>query len=129
MRDVLHDLGIVSIDEVSDSYAAVPLVRNNPYDLVVCEWNDSPISGIDVVRTVRGVGHDTAVLLISSDVCTKRTVEALETGANGLLAKPFSESRLREKVMRIISSLAPPPDFVHASRLERFHGDDTWMPR
>jgi CheY-like chemotaxis protein len=124
IRELMHDLSVTRIDEASDVEAALLLVKSNHYDLVLCEWNDARVTGIDLVRVVRHspVGHDTPVLLISHEASARQTVEALEAGANGLLSKPFSTTRLCEKVMRIIAAHPPVSDFAS----ERPSREDTW---
>lgn len=126
LREQMHDLGFVRVDETADAPSAITLVLNNHYDLVICEWNGSQFSGLQLVRAVRDapMARSTPFLLISEDGSAKRTVEALEAGANGLLVKPYSEARLGDKVMRIVSSAEPAP----AVRAEHPHGDDTWLP-
>lgn len=53
------------------------------------------------------------MLLISGDVSAKRTVDAYEAGVSGLVAKPFVNEELCEKVLRIIASIAPVTEFSY----------------
>lgn len=127
LREHMRDLGFVRIDDACDARAALTLIQSDRYDLVLCEWNSAPFNGLELVRAVRqgSVARQTPFLLISDDGSARRTVEALEAGANGLLLRPFSESRLGEKVMRIVTSHAAPLD---AARAQSAHREDTWLP-
>ncbi len=95
--------------------------------LLIVDHNEAIRTGIQVVRWVRHapVANDTPVVLLSDDGSASRTVEALEAGANGLLAKPFSTSRLCDRVTRIIASHAPVAETGPANRVSR---EDTWSP-
>lgn len=114
IRELLQDLGFVSIDEAPDGAAALTLFREKPYDLVLTDWNMPTLSGIDLLRAIRTgpVRHETPVVLFTADVSARRMVEALESGANGFVAKPFAVPALCEKILRIIASVAPRSEFV-----------------
>jgi two-component system chemotaxis response regulator CheY len=96
------------------------MFQSNAYDIVLSDWNMPFLSGLDLLRSIRSssVRGDTAVLLLSSEMTAKRSVEALESGVNGVLEKPFKMAKLCEKVSRIIAALAP----VTQSRSERLAG-------
>jgi two-component system chemotaxis response regulator CheY len=109
LREVMHDLCIVEIDEACDGRAALAMFQSNPYDLVLSDWNMPFLSGLELLRAIRvsPVRGDTAVLLLSSEMNAKRSVEALELGVNGVMEKPFRVAKLCDKVQRIIAALAP----------------------
>lgn len=114
IRELLQDLGFVSIDEAADGAAALSLFREKPYDLVLTDWNMPSLSGIDLLRAIRTgeVRHETPVVLFTADVSARRMVEALESGANGFVAKPFAVPALCEKILRLIAAVAPRTEFV-----------------
>ena len=58
-------------------------------------------------------GKVVPVILISCDVSPKRAREAMEAGVSGLVAKPFVNVNLCNKVLRILSSLAPVSDSIY----------------
>ena len=120
LREMMHDLGIVQVDEASDGRAALMMFQTNAYDIVLSDWNMPFLSGLELLRAIRGssVRGDTAVLLLSSEMTAKRSVEALESGVNGVLEKPFKMAKLCEKVSRIVAALAP----VTQTRSERLAG-------
>lgn len=120
LREMMHDLGIVQIDEASDGRAALMMFQTNAYDIVLSDWNMPFLSGLELLRAIRSssVRGDTAVLLLSSEMTAKRSVEALESGVNGVLEKPFKMAKLCEKVSRIVAALAP----VTQTRSERLAG-------
>ena len=110
LRNVVHEvmqgLGIVNVDEAPDGGAALRLFHEKPYDLVLTDWNMPFVTGIELLRTIRhgSVRSETPVVLFTADVSARRLVEALESGANGFVAKPFVMPTLCEKILRIIAS-------------------------
>lgn len=127
MCEVMHEVGIQSIDEASSGAAALELFHANQYDVVVTDWNMPQVTGIDLLKAIRQAGdkRDTPVLVVTANVTARRVVEAIEAGANGFIAKPFVTPALEEKVLRILASLppvtdpprltVPPPRLVHRS--------------
>jgi CheY-like chemotaxis protein len=109
LRELLYDLSIEEIDEASDGRAALAMFERKEYDLVLSDWNMPFLSGLELLRAIRRspVRADTAVLLLSSEMTSKRSVEALESGVNGVMEKPFRVAKLCDKVQRIIAALAP----------------------
>lgn len=114
VHGLLQELGFVNIDEAADGAAALSLFREKPYDLVLTDWNMPSLSGIELLRAIRGgpVRNETPVVLFTGDVSARRMVEALESGANGFVAKPFVVPSLCEKILRIIASVPPTSEFV-----------------
>ncbi|MDP1830403.1 MAG: response regulator [Archangium sp.] len=114
IRELLQDLGFVTIDEAPDGAAALSLFLEKPYDLVLTDWNMPSLSGIELLRAIRSgdVRNQTAVVLFTGDMSARRMVEALESGANGFVAKPFAVPALCDKILRIIASVPPKSEFV-----------------
>jgi two-component system chemotaxis response regulator CheY len=114
IRELMVELGFVTIDEAPDGGAALKLFHEKPYDLVLSDWNMPFVTGIELLRAIRSgsVRNETPVVLFTADVSARRMVEALESGANGFVAKPFVVPALCEKILRIISTLPPRSDFV-----------------
>ncbi len=117
VRELLHDLGVTSVDEAPNGRAALTLFQSNHYDLVLTDWHMPFVTGVELLRSIRHgeAGRKTPVLILSSDVSPERTREALNAGANEFVAKPFAPARLCEKVLRFIAPLAQMPDSLIAA--------------
>ena len=113
VRELMKDLGLVSIDEASNGRVGLALFESNHYDLVLTDWNMPFVNGLELLRRIRRacVGSKTPVVLLSSDVSEARALEALSAGASEFLGKASAPTKLREQVLRLVSSLAPKPDF------------------
>ena len=55
IRDLMHELGFVIIDEAPDGRSALELFHKSPYDLVLTDWNMPYLTGIELLRAIR---HD-----------------------------------------------------------------------
>lgn len=106
---LLQSMGFGAIDEARDGHDALALFRRKPYDVVISDWQMPRVSGLELLRAIRGGGEraETPVLMLTGDITAARCREAIDAGANGVLAKPFRATELCEKLSRVVSSLPP----------------------
>ncbi len=109
----LTELGFPAIDHAVDGLDALQQFHRGHYDLVITDWNMPRATGIELLRAIRTAPEhgETPVLVLSGHVTTARVVEAIEAGANGFVAKPWLFPALSDKVLRLVSGLAPVTDF------------------
>lgn len=85
-------------------------------DLIVSNWEMSPIDGMMFLRWVRrhkdSPDRFTPFLMITSYTEPERILKAREMGVNEMLAKPFSIKHIGEKLVSIIEK---PRQFVHTA--------------
>lgn len=89
-------------DLARDGESAELLAYENGYDLVILDWTIPPPTGIELLRSWRSDGNSTPVLMLTArDEVTDR-VDALDSGADDYLSKPFA---LKELLARTRSLL------------------------
>jgi two-component system chemotaxis response regulator CheY len=107
-RIVVKALGIVGINETmeaGDGLEALAAAKESEFDLILLDWNMPKMSGIDALRTLRQQGDKTPVIMVTTEAEKNRVIEAIKTGANEYLIKPFSPDQLAEKVKNVIPAL------------------------
>ena len=85
--------------------AAVELLDSEKVDLVITDLKMPKIGGMDLVRHVRENFRDTEVMMITGYPSIEGAVEAIKTGAEEYLAKPFTDEELAEAVRRALDKL------------------------
>lgn len=70
---------------------AVRILEVEPVDLVITDLKMPGASGLDLVRHVRENHRDTEVMMITGYPSLEGAVQAVKTGAEEYLAKPFTE--------------------------------------
>ncbi len=108
-----------SVVTASGAADALALLSFTPVDLVLTDLKMPGLSGLDLVRHVRENLKETEIVVITGYATIGGAVEALRTGAEDYLAKPFTDEELREAVERALRKLrgrkaesAPPPASV-----------------
>jgi two-component system response regulator PhoP len=76
--------------------------REYPIDLAVIDIGLPGISGIEVIRTLRGEGRDFPVLILTARSRWQEKVEGLEAGADDYLTKPFQFEELSARLRALI---------------------------
>jgi len=84
---------------------AIQIAESTPIDLVITDWKMPKVSGIDFVRHVRANHRDTEVIMITGYPSIDGAVEAVKTGAEEYLPKPFTDEELLAAVRRALEKL------------------------
>ena len=106
-RIVIKALGIVGITdatEAGDGAEAVKAATTTDFDLILLDWNMPKMSGIDALKALRAAGKKTPVIMVTTEAEKSRVIEAIKTGANDYLIKPFSPDQLAAKVKGILGA-------------------------
>ncbi len=84
---------------------AVDFLNTTRVDLVVTDMRMPKATGLDLVRHVRENLKDTAVLMITGYPSIEGAVQAIKTGAEDYLAKPFTDGEFLAAVSRVLAKL------------------------
>lgn len=85
---------------------ALAVLETTPVDLVITDYRMPKVSGLDLVRHVRQNLGDTEVLMITGYASIEGAIEAIKTGAEEYLSKPFTDEELFEAVRRALEKRA-----------------------
>lgn len=109
MRKVLTGallrVSIEDVDEACDGQEAVDLINaGNSYDIILMDWNMPNMSGIDAVRAIRGLGNTVPIIMVTTEAEKERVIEAVKSGANSYIIKPFSPQAIVSKLQEVINA-------------------------
>jgi two-component system, chemotaxis family, chemotaxis protein CheY len=97
----LNSLGITDVIEAGDGEEAYnKLGENMPIDLIMLDWNMPVMDGISLLRKVRSEAkyQGVKIIMCTSESEKTKVVDALKSGANNYLVKPFTPEALKEKL-------------------------------
>lgn len=81
---------------------AIGLLRVYKYDAIVLDWDMPKISGIEVLKQLRGKGDMTPVLMLTGKTEVSNKETGLDTGADDYLVKPFDGRELKARVRAML---------------------------
>ncbi|MBP8981362.1 MAG: response regulator [Syntrophobacterales bacterium] len=96
--DALHQCGYMSVQEADNGREALNILKKDLYDLVISDVMMPYMNGMDLLRNLKELQPDTAVIMITGQPATDLTVSAMKKGAVDLIKKPFNISDLLYKV-------------------------------
>ena len=89
------DIDTKEVKEAENGLQALEVLKDFAPDLILSDWNMPEMSGIELLRALRGAGWTTRFFLVTSESTPAKRAEAIEAGAHGLLAKPFDADTFR----------------------------------
>lgn len=98
--------GITDTVEAGDGAEAIEATKADKFDIILLDWNMPRMSGIECLRELRTSGDKTPVVMVTTEAEKSRVIEAIKTGANDYLIKPFSPDQLAAKVKTVIGAVA-----------------------
>ena len=101
LRSGLIDSGY-AVDATAEGDEALWYVQDSAYDVVILDLMLPGISGLEVLRRMRGAGHTVHVLVLTARDSIADRVEGLDLGADDYMVKPFAFDELRARLRALV---------------------------
>jgi two-component system chemotaxis response regulator CheY len=104
VKNLLKQIGFDNVDEASDGGSALQMMKQKKYGLVISDWNMTPVTGIDLLRSVRQDDNlkATPFIMVTAESKTENVVEAKKAGVSNYIVKPFSSEILKGKISSVL---------------------------
>jgi two-component system phosphate regulon response regulator PhoB len=90
------------VREAADGDAAWQCIADQRPDLVILDLSLPGMSGLDLLRRLRGAGDQTPVVVLSGRGGEHDRIAGLDLGADDYLVKPFSPGELAARVRSVL---------------------------
>lgn len=109
VRNLLKELGFTNVDEAEDGVVALQKLRGDAFHFVVSDWNMPNMTGIDLLKAIRGDAalKHLPVLIVTAEAKKENIIAAAQAGASGYVVKPFTAATLEEKLNKIFKTMPP----------------------
>jgi two-component system, chemotaxis family, chemotaxis protein CheY len=106
IRNLLRQLGFVDVDDAADGSAALTKMNARQYGLVISDWNMEPMTGYDLLKTVRAHPSLSATpfIMVTAESKTENVVAAKQAGVNNYIVKPFNAETLKSKIEAVFGA-------------------------
>jgi len=105
IKNLLGQLGFNNVDDATDGKMALDLMKGKSYGLVISDWNMEPMTGLDLLKSVRGSNDNhkaVPFIMITAESKTENVVAAKEAGVNNYIVKPFNAETLKQKMSSVL---------------------------
>jgi len=103
--DHLKKLGAQNIQMATNGAEALKLLQNQPFDIVISDWNMPVMTGLELLKAIRSNPklHALPVMMITAEAERARIMEAIANGVSDLLVKPYSAGSLYDRALKALS--------------------------
>jgi DNA-binding NtrC family response regulator len=101
LSTLLRQIGY-AVTSTHSGEAALDLLRNQYFDLIVSDLFLPGISGIDILKKVKEISPRTCFILITGNASAETAVEAMKEGAFDYVTKPFNFEKLKIQVAKAL---------------------------
>jgi len=102
MRKIIEPLGF-EISEVENGQEALDICKKQNFTLIMLDWNMPVMTGIEFLKALRALAdiEQPQVIFCTTENEFNKIQEALISGANEYVMKPFDEEIIRGKLEQL----------------------------
>jgi CheY-like chemotaxis protein len=93
-----------SIRHASDNHAALAVVQESPFDLIITSEKTSGREDVELLRKIRQMRPHTRLIILSDETTPAYVVDSMKEHAFSYFSKPFSLNSLSDMVQNAIDS-------------------------
>lgn len=107
VRNLLKELGFTRVEEAADGVEALDKLRTGDFQFIVSDSAMPEMDGLTLLRSVRSdpALKEVPFLMIVADKKKESLVAAIQAGASGCIAKPFTADALQEKLNTVFEKM------------------------
>jgi len=95
-------LAVDDIYEAGDGIEGLSVLGSKSVDLVLSDINMPNMDGLEFIKQVRGNGNNVPIVMITTEGGEDIINEAISSGANSSIKKPFTTDQLNKKLGGLI---------------------------
>lgn len=100
--NLLKQLGFGNVDEATDGSMAIEMIKQKKYGLIISDWNMEPMSGLDLLKHVRGNNDNVPFIMVTAESKTENVIAAKQAGVSNYIVKPFNAETLKQKMTAVL---------------------------
>ena len=107
IRNLLRQLDFQNVAEASDGASALQLLENQPFSLIISDWNMEPMTGLQLLREVRKSPRTKHIsfIMITAESKTENVIAAKQAGVSNYIVKPFNAETLKAKLASVLGPM------------------------
>jgi two-component system, chemotaxis family, chemotaxis protein CheY len=107
VRNLLKQLGFENVEESEDGQQAFSKLKEEKYHFIISDWNMPNMTGIELLQNVRRDPELKGLpfLMVTAESEKEKVIEAIKSGVNNYIIKPFTAEILKEKMEKIFQKM------------------------
>ena len=106
LKNLLKQLGFSNVEAAMDGGEALTLLQGSSFDFIISDWNMEPMTGIELLKEVRGnekLKH-IPFIMITAESKTENVIAAQQAGVSNYIVKPFNAETLKGKMASVLGA-------------------------
>jgi len=108
-KKVLADLGYTDIVETDNALSAQVKLEAMRIDLILLDWNMPGMDGLTFLKTIKALGAETPVIMVTTEAQKEHIIAALQAGAASYVLKPFTPEILQKRIQDVLQKANASP--------------------
>ena len=106
IRSLLTQLGFINIDEAYNGSEALVRLQEKKYELIISDWNMEPMTGLELLKSVRADENLKSVpfIMVTAESKTDNVIAAKQAGVSNYIVKPFNAETLKAKLVSVLGA-------------------------
>ena len=102
IRNLLKQIGFNNVDEAMDGQAALEKIGSKDYGLIISDWNMEPMTGLELLKEVRGKGNKVPFIMVTAESKTENVLAARQAGVDNYIVTRFNADTLKSKIAGVL---------------------------
>lgn len=107
LRNLLRQLEFNNVDEANNGDEALQKLRESQYNLIISDWNMAPMTGLDLLKSVRADAKLKHIpfIMVTAESKTDNVIAAKQAGVSNYIVKPFNAETLKSKMSSVLGPI------------------------
>lgn len=106
LNDILVDLEYEVVGQASSGSSAIELANQLKPDVICLDINMPEVSGLDALASIKTSNKDIIIIMVTANSDTSTVQQAIRTGADGYILKPFNAQQIVKAVNKAFEKRA-----------------------
>ena len=100
--NTLSRIGYSDVVEGENGKQGLDKLNQGGVEMIITDWNMPEMDGLEFVQHVRGNNPSIPILMVTTNAAKEDIVQALQSGVNNYVVKPFTPETLKEKIESLL---------------------------
>ncbi len=106
LQKILRELGMSNISLANCGRKALEIIKSQYVDILITEWEMSPLDGINLIKTLRNSENPyfalLPIIMLTARATTDDVIQARDKGVTEFLVKPYTTKTLYRQLEHVI---------------------------
>lgn len=107
IQKLLEQIGFSNIVTASNGQEALTKIQEHEFNLIISDWNMEPMTGIELLKTVRSDDSTKSVpfIMVTAESKPENVIAAKDAGVSNYIVKPFNAETLQKKIEVVLGPI------------------------